>query len=139
MTAYDNQNIFARILRGELPCTKVYEDDDVLTFMDIMPRADGHMLVIPKTPSRILMDTAPEVLSKLILATQKMAKAAQTAFDADGITIHQFNEGAGGQVVFHVHFHVIPRFDGVDLRPHSGLMEDAGVLAGFAERIKAVL
>jgi histidine triad (HIT) family protein len=138
-TAYDNSNIFSRILRGELPCTKVYEDDDVLAFMDIMPRSEGHTLVISKTPARTLIDIAPDALQKLILSTQKIAKAAQTAMQADGITIHQFNESAGGQVVFHIHFHVIPRFEGVALRPHTGDMANMDVLAGFAKRIRAEL
>jgi histidine triad (HIT) family protein len=137
--AYDNSNIFARILRGELPCTKVYEDDDVLAFMDIMPRSEGHTLVISKTPARTLLDITPEALTKLIIATQKIAKASQAAFKADGITIHQFNESAGGQVVFHIHFHVIPRFDGVALKPHTGDMANMDVLAGYAERITAAL
>jgi histidine triad (HIT) family protein len=137
--AYDNTNIFARILRGELPCTKVYEDDDVLAFMDIMPRSNGHSLVISKTPVRTLLDIEPQALSKLILATQKIAKASQAAFKADGITIHQFNESAGGQVVFHIHFHVIPRFDGEALLPHTGDMANMDVVAGFANKIKAKL
>ena len=136
---YDNENIFARILRGELPCTKVYENDNVLAFMDIMPREDGHTLVISKAPARTLMDITPEALSNLILATQKIAKAAQIAMQADGITIHQFNESAGGQVVPHIHFHVIPRFKGIPLRPHTGEMADMNVLVGFAKRIKAVI
>ncbi len=137
--AYDNQNIFARILRRELPCTKVYEDDDVLAFMDIMPRADGHTLVVPKTSARTLMDIEPDALSKLILATQRITRAAQIAMQADGITIHQFNESAGGQVVFHIHFHVIPRFNGIDLRSNTGEMANMDVLKEFAERIKAAL
>ncbi len=137
--AYDNQNIFARILRGELPCTKVYEDDDILAFMDIMPRADGHTLVIPKMPARTLIDIQPETLSKLILATQKIAKAVKIAMRADGITVHQFNESAGGQVVPHIHFHVIPRFEDVELKGHTGKMADAAILAELAERIKAVV
>ncbi len=137
--AYDNTNIFARILRGELPCTKVYEDDDILAFMDIMPRADGHTLVIPKTAARTLLDIEPQALSTLILATQKVAKAAQIAMQADGITIHQFNESAGGQVVFHIHFHVIPRFEGEALRPHTGEIANMDVLAGFAKKIREKL
>ncbi len=136
---YDPQNIFGKILRGELPCTKVYEDEDVLAFMDIMPRADGHTLVIPKKPARTLDDIASEQLSKLILAVQKIARAAKTGMAADGITIHQFNESAGGQVVFHIHFHVIPRQAGVALRPHSGQMAPADLLAEHAARIKSAL
>ncbi len=136
---YDTNNIFAKILRGELPCVKVYEDDDVLALMDIMPRADGHTLVIPKTPARTIEDISPEALSKLIMATQKIAKAARVGLNADGITLHQFNESAGGQVVFHIHFHVIPRLEGVALRPHGAEMVKADVLEGFAVKIRAAL
>ena len=137
--AYDPNNIFAKILRGELPCTKVYEDDDVLAFMDIMPRSDGHTLVIPKAPARSLDDIAPEPLSKLILAVQKIARAAKAGLGADGITLNQFNESAGGQVVFHIHVHILPRWEGVALRPHTGAMADPTVLAGFAAKIAAAL
>ena len=137
--AYDASNIFAKILRGELPCIKFYEDDDVLAFMDIMPRADGHTLVIPKSPARTIEDAEPEVLATLILAVQKIARAAKAGMDADGITIQQFNESAGGQVVFHLHFHVIPRHDGVALKPHTGEMANGDVLAGHAARIRAAL
>jgi len=137
--AYDPNNIFAKILRGELPCTKVHEDEHVLAFMDIMPRADGHVLVVPKTPARTIEDIEPDALQTLILAVQKVARAAKRAMDADGITIQQFNESAGGQVVFHIHFHVLPRKDGVALRPHSGAMEKPEVLAAHAEKIRAAL
>lgn len=139
MPAYDPDNIFAKILRGELPCIKVYEDDAVLAFMDIMPRADGHALVIPKAPARTIEDAAPEVLSGLIVAVQKVAKAAKSGMKADGITIQQFNESAGGQVVFHLHFHVIPRWDGVALKPHTGAMADKELLIEHAARIRAAL
>lgn len=137
--SYDPGNIFAKILRGELPCVKVYEDEHVLAFMDIMPRADGHTLVIPKAPARTIEDAAPDVLSTLIVAVQKVAKAAKAGMMADGITIQQFNESAGGQVVFHLHFHVIPRKDGVALKPHTGEMANKDTLIEHAERIKAAL
>jgi histidine triad (HIT) family protein len=137
--AYDKDNIFARILRGELPCHKVYETDKVLAFMDIMPRGDGHVLVLPKAPSRNILDAAPEDLADLAKAVQIVGKAAKAAFAADGLTIQQFNESAGGQVVFHTHVHVIPRFEGVPLKPHTGQMEDSGKLAAFAEKLKAAL
>src|SRR3712207_6488806 len=107
--SYDESNVFAKILRGELPCHKVYEDDRVLAFMDVMPRADGHTLVIPKTKARNILDIAPEDLAELIKAVQKVAKAVKTGMQTDGLTIQQFNEPAGGQVVFHIHFHVLPR------------------------------
>ncbi|MEZ5844934.1 MAG: HIT family protein [Hyphomicrobiaceae bacterium] len=137
--AYDESNVFARILRGELPCHKVYEDDATLAFMDIMPRADGHVLVIPKTPARNVLDATAEQLKRCIATVQRIARAQMTAFDAEGITIQQFNEPAGGQVVFHLHYHVMPRHAGVSLRPHSGAMEKPDVLTAHAARLKAVL
>ena len=114
--AYDEQNVFARILRGELPSSKVYEDGDVLVIMDVMPQAKGHTLVIPKAPSRNILDIRPDDLRKTILAVQRVARAVQKAFDAPGVLVMQFNEPAAGQTVFHTHFHVIPRFDGVPLK-----------------------
>ncbi|MEP5419432.1 MAG: HIT family protein, partial [Roseibium sp.] len=121
--AYDDQNVFAKILRGELPSHNVYEDDKTLALMDIMPRGDGHILVIPKAPSRNIFDIAPDDMNAVMATVQKMARAMVKAFDADGTTIQQFSEPAGGQVVFHTHVHVIPRFDGVSLKPHTGEME----------------
>ena len=107
MTAYDANNIFAKILRGEFPCYKVYEDTHVLAFLDIMPRAPGHTLVLPKAPARNLLDVKPDDLAAVAVAAQKIAGAAMKVFSADGITIQQFNEGAGGQVVFHLHMHLV--------------------------------
>ncbi|MBW6420083.1 HIT family protein [Rhizobium sp. XQZ8] len=133
--AYDSNNIFGKILRGEIPCHRVYEDADTLAFMDVMPQSPGHLLVIPKTPSRNVLDADPAVLSKLMPIVQKLAKAAKDAFEADGITITQFNEPAAGQTVFHLHFHIVPRYEGAALKPHSGQMEDNGVLAANAEKI----
>lgn len=138
-SAYDRDNVFAKILRGELPCHRIYETDDVLAFMDIMPRGDGHCLVIPKTPARNLFDATPEQLSSLAQATQILARAVMAAFDAQGVTVQQFNESAGGQVVFHLHVHVIPRFDGIALKPHSGQMADQTMLAEQAALIRAAL
>lgn len=138
MTAYDPDNIFAKILRGEIPATRVYEDDETLAFMDIMPRADGHLLVIPKTPCRNLLDASPEQLVAVTATVQKLARAAKAAFAADGVTIQQFNEAAGGQEVFHLHFHVLPRHEGVSMRP-PGTMGDFDLIAGHAEKIKAAL
>lgn len=138
MAAYDPENIFAKILRGEIPSTRVYEDDDTLAFMDIMPRADGHLLVIPRTPCRNLLDATPEQLSAVMTTVQKMAQAVKQAFEADGVTIQQFNEAAGGQEVFHLHFHVLPRYEGVSLRP-PGNMGDFDLIAAHADKIKAVL
>lgn len=138
-SAYDPQNIFAKILRGDIPCEKLFEDEVALAFMDVMPQGDGHALVIPKSPARNILDVEPAVLSAMILRVQRLARAVKTAFDADGVTINQFNEPAGGQSVYHLHFHVIPRFDGVALRPHSGQMADPTVLKAQADRIRAAL
>jgi histidine triad (HIT) family protein len=139
MTTYDSDNVFAKILRGELPSHKVYEDDATVAIMDIMPRADGHVLVIPKAACRNLFDVPADALTAVALTTQKMAHAVRAAFDADGMTIQQFNEAAGGQVVFHLHVHVMPRHEGVSLRPHTGAMEKPEVLAANAEKIRAAL
>jgi histidine triad (HIT) family protein len=136
--AYDSQNIFARILRGEVPAYKVYEDEIALAFMDIMPRTEGHTLVIPKQPARGLIDIEAGNLAELIKRVQHVAKAAVAAFGADGLTLQQFNESAGGQVIFHIHFHILPRFEGVALRP-PGTMGDTEKLKANAERIKAAL
>ncbi len=135
--AYDETNLFARILRGEVPCHKVYEDDVAFAFMDIMPRADGHVLVLPKAPARNLLEIDPEVLAKLITRVQKIARAAKSALKADGITISQYNEPAGGQLIFHLHFHILPRWEGVDLRPPAAIREKPEVLEKFAKKIAA--
>jgi histidine triad (HIT) family protein len=139
MAEYDNQNVFAKILRGELPCEKLYEDDHTIAIMDIMPRGDGHLLVLPKNPSRNILDIETEDYQNVAATVQRMARAVIKAFDADGVTINQFSEPAGGQVVFHTHVHVIPRFDGISLRPHTGDMEDGAVIKANAEKIRAVL
>jgi histidine triad (HIT) family protein len=136
---YDPNNVFAKILRGEMPSHKLYEDDETFAFMDIMPRGDGHCLVIPKKPSRNILDIDTDSLAAVYRTVQKLARAAVKAFGADGVTIQQFNEPAGGQIVFHTHVHVIPRFDGVALKPHTGQMADQAVLAEQAEKIKAAL
>lgn len=138
MTAYDDTNIFAQILRGEIPCFKVYEDDATLCFMDIMPRTDGHCLVIPKTPCRNVLDASDTQLAAVMSTVKKVANAAKTAFEADGITLQQFNETAGGQEVFHLHFHIHPRFEGVSMRP-PGQMGDMDVIKGYAEKIRAAI
>ncbi|MBV7392743.1 HIT family protein [Mameliella sediminis] len=136
--SYDDQNIFAKILRGEIPSTKVYEDDETLCFMDIFPRADGHCLVIPKTPCRNLLDASAEQLNAVVATTQKVAKAAMTALAADGITVQQFNEGPGGQEVFHLHFHILPRHEGVALR-RPGQPGDMAQIGEIAEKLRAAL
>ena len=139
MAGYDNDNVFAKILRGELPCHKVHEDDHVLVMMDIMPRGDGHVLVIPKAPSRNILDIEAKDLAALYATVQKVVRAAVRAFGAEGITIQQFNEPAGGQVVFHTHVHVIPRHEGVSLKPHTGERAEDAVLAEQAERLRAAM
>lgn len=136
---YDPQNVFAKILRGELPAQTLYEDDHTVAIMDIMPRGDGHCLVIPKQASRNILDVEPDSLAAVARTTQTLARAVLKAFGADGVTVQQFNEPAGGQVVFHLHVHVIPRFDGVALRPHTGQMEKPEVLAANAEKIRQAL
>ncbi len=138
MTAYDPENVFAKILRGEIPSNRVYEDDDTIALMDIMPRADGHLLVIPKTPCRNMLDATPEQLAAVMATVQKMAHAVKAAFDADGVTIQQFNEAAGGQEVFHLHVHVLPRHEGISLRP-PGKMGEFDLIAQHADKIRAAL
>jgi histidine triad (HIT) family protein len=134
--AYDETNIFAKILRGELPCHKVYEDDVAFAFLDIMPRADGHVLVLPKAPSRNLLDADPAILGLLIARVQKIAVTVKSALAADGITVLQYNERPG-QLVFHLHFHILPRWEGVELRPPTSRQEKPEVLAELAKKIAA--
>ncbi|MCT8265965.1 MULTISPECIES: HIT family protein [Afifella] len=136
---YDNDNVFAKILRGEIPAIKLFEDDHTLAIMDIMPRGDGHCLVIPKAPSRNILDIDLNDLQNLMATVQRLGRAVVKAFEADGLTISQFSEPAGGQVIFHTHFHVLPRFEGVELKPHSGDMADQAVLQEQAMKIKAAL
>jgi histidine triad (HIT) family protein len=139
MPNYDDTNIFAKILRGEIPAYKVYEDDKSLAFLDIMPRAPGHTLVIPKSKARNLLDVAPDDLAHVMQVTQKIARAAMKTFDAEGVTIQQFNESAGGQVVFHLHFHIIPRRVGIALKPPASERETPERLAEHAKRLGAAL
>lgn len=136
--AYDPNNIFAKILRREAPCHFVYEDADTFVFMDIMPRSDGHTLIIPKHPVRNLLDAPQGVLLPVISTTQRVAIAAKKAFNADGVTVAQYSEAAGGQVVFHLHFHVLPRYEDVPLRS-AGIVADSAVVGAHAEKLKAAL
>lgn len=136
---YDDQNVFAKILRGEIPSEKVYEDDRVVVIMDVMPQAAGHSLVIPKAPSRNILDIAPDDLAYAIGITAKVARAAKRAFAADGINIMQFNEPASGQTVFHTHIHVIPRHDGVALKPHTGQMAPRDEIAATGAKLRAAI
>jgi histidine triad (HIT) family protein len=139
MSAYDPDNIFGKILRGELPSHQIYEDDDTLAVMDVMPQSRGHVLVLPKHGSRNLLDADPQVLSKLIVRVQHLAAGIKKALGADGIRIAQFNEAPAGQTVFHLHFHIIPVYEGVALKPHSGQMADNAELADLANEIRAAL
>ena len=139
MTNYDPNNVFAKILRGELPAYRVYENDKAFAFLDIMPRAPGHTLVIPKAPARTILDIEPDDLAHLIKTTQTIARAAKAVFAADGLTIQQFNEPAGGQVVFHLHIHVIPRKIGVALKPPASFKEEPAVLSEHALRLATAL
>lgn len=136
--AYDDQNIFARILRGELPAIKVYEDEQVLAFMDIMPQADGHTLVIPKSPAVTLLDLDPEAAAYTIQVVQKIAKAIEKGLDAKGIVLMQLSGASAGQTVPHVHFHLIPS-SVHELGKHALEMGDQEKIKAFAEKIKAAL
>ncbi len=137
--AYDPSNIFAKILRGEIPAIKVYESAQTLTFMDIMPRADGHVLVIPKAASRNLLDADPAILGAMMADVQKVARAVKAAFAAEGVMLVQYNETAAGQTVFHLHMHIIPRFADVALRPHGGAMAKPEALGEHAAKIRKAL
>jgi histidine triad (HIT) family protein len=139
MPAYDPNNILAKILRGEIPSIRVYEDQDTVAIMDIMPQADGHVLVIPRAPSRNLLDADPAVFKPLFETVQVVARAVQQAFNADGVLIKQYNGEAAGQTIFHLHVHIVPRKAGEDLRPHGGKMADQALLAKHAEMIRRAL
>jgi histidine triad (HIT) family protein len=137
--SYDTDNIFARILRGEAPAFKVYETDDALAFMDVMPQVPGHTLVIPKDGAVGIHDVDPVMLGSTIQAAQTVAAAVKLAFDAPGIMIAQLNGEAAGQTVFHLHFHILPRFNGVEFKLHARDMEDFAILESHAEQIRSFL
>jgi histidine triad (HIT) family protein len=139
MAAYDDQNIFAKILRGEIPCFKVYENEHTFAFLDIMPRSPGHTLVIPKTPARGILDIPADDFAEVARTTKTIAIAAMKAFHAEGIIVQQFSEPASGQVVFHLHMHVMPMTSGVDLLPPQSRKEDVKVLEEHASRLIAAL
>ena len=134
--AYDPNNIFAKILRGELPCHKIYEDADSLAFLDIMPRTEGHALVVTKAQARDLFDVSPDALARLMAVVQKLGPAIKDAVDADGVLIQQFNGATAGQTVFHLHVHIIPIKEGRPLKPHAGAMADQGDLTATADKIQ---
>ena len=137
--AYDESNVFAKVLRGEIPCHKLYEDEDTLAFLDIMPRSEGHALVITKEKARDLFDVSPQALAKLMEVVQKLAPQIRDAVGADGVLIQQFNGPAAGQTVFHLHVHIVPRKEGEPLKAHAGAMEDQAKLAATAEKIRQAL
>ena len=137
--AYDPGNIFAKILRGEIPCVKVYEDAKTLAFMDVMPESDGHVLVVPKEPAENILDLSADGMTAMMATTQKVAKAIDKALAPDGILLKQYNRAPAGQSVFHVHFHIVPRWEGVGLAPHGKVMVQATVLEPTAAKIRSEL
>ncbi len=139
MTAYDPDNIFAKILKGEIPCHKLYEDEDTLAFLDIMPRTEGHALVITKEPAMDLFGVSQEGLGKLMTVVQSLAPKIKKAVGAEGVLIQQFNGAVAGQTVFHLHVHIVPRKEGVPLRPEGAAMADPEGLKATAKKIRAVL
>jgi histidine triad (HIT) family protein len=136
---YDPNNIFAKILRGEIPCVKVYEDGKTLAFMDVMPEAEGHVLVVPKESAENILDLSAEGMAAMMATTQKVARAVDKALSPDGILLKQYNRAAAGQSVFHVHFHIVPRWEGVGLAPHGKVMVDAGKFEPIAAKIRSSL
>jgi histidine triad (HIT) family protein len=139
MAAYDPENIFAKMLKGEIPCHKIHEDENTLAFLDIMPRTKGHTLVITKEPAADLFGISQDGLGKLMTVVQKIAPQIKKAVGADGILIQQFNGAAAGQTVFHLHVHIVPIKEGVTPRPHAGAIADQAELAATAEKIRSVL
>ena len=137
--AYDANNIFSRMVRGEIPCIKVYEDADTLAFMDIMPQSEGHTLVVPKVAGENIFDSPPESVQAAMLTTQRVARAVARAFDAPGVIITQFNGPVSGQTVFHLHFHIIPAYAAGALRSHARERVDGALLERHAVRIRAAL
>ena len=137
--AYDTNNIFAKILRGEIPSVKVYEDAKTLAFMDVMPEADGHVLVVPKESAETILDLSPEGMAAMMATTQKVARAVDKVLEPDGILLKQYNRPAAGQSVFHVHFHIVPRWEGVSLAPHGKVMVEASQLEPIAAKIRSAL
>ncbi|HET7083324.1 MAG TPA: HIT family protein [Rhizomicrobium sp.] len=137
--AYDPSNIFAKILRGEIPSVKVYEDARTLAFMDVMPEADGHVLVVPKEPAENILDLSADGMTAMMATVQKVARAVDKALEPDGILLKQYNRAAAGQSVFHVHFHIVPRWEGAGLAPHGKVMVEAAKLEPIAAKIRSAL
>src|SRR3954470_11685979 len=136
---YDHNNIFAKILRGEIPCVKVYEDGKTLALMDVMPEGEGHVLVIPREPAENILDLSAEGMAAMMATTQRIAQAVDRALKPDGILLKQYNRAAAGQSVFHVHFHIVPRYEGVPMAPHGKVMVQAAVLEPIAAKIRSKL
>lgn len=137
---YDTDNIFAKIIGGDMPCVKIHEDSDIIVFMDVFPQSKGHTLVVPKAPSRNLLEVAPKDIGRLFGTVQRMAAAVKTALNPDGIIVMQFNGAPAGQTVFHTHVHIIPRYAGEDLNGHAaGVMVDMKDLESTAILIRAAL
>ncbi|HEU4550307.1 MAG TPA: HIT family protein [Rhizomicrobium sp.] len=137
--AYDGNNIFARILRGEIPCVKVFEDARTLAFMDVMPEAEGHVLVVPKEDAQDILDLSADGLAAMMATVQRVARAVDKALAPDGILLKQYNRAPAGQSIFHVHFHIVPRWEGVALAPHGKVMVDAATLEPIAAKIRSAL
>jgi histidine triad (HIT) family protein len=138
--AYDNDNLFAKILRGEIPCVKVFEDDIALAFMDVFPQSPGHTLVIPKVAARNFLDLPTEKVGPYLERVQRVARAVREGLEPDGVLLTQFNGAAAGQSIFHVHFHIVPRWEDKALTPHgAGGRADATELQALAARISAAL
>lgn len=137
--AYDDSNIFAKILRGEIPCVKVFEDGATLAFMDVMPEAEGHVLVVPKEGAQDILDLSADGLAAMMATVQRVARAVDKALAPGGILLKQYNREPAGQSVFHVHFHIVPRWDGVALAPHGKAMVDAATLEPIAAKIRSCL
>ena len=139
MMAYDRNNIFARILRGEIPCVKVFEDARTLAFMDVMPEAEGHVLVVPKEDAQDILDLSADGLAAMMATVQRVARAVDKALAPDGILLKQYNRAPAGQSIFHVHFHIVPRWEGVALAPHGKVMVDTATLEPIAAKIRSAL
>ena len=136
---YDPNNIFAKIMRGEIPCHKVHEDAHTRAFMDVMPESDGHVLVIPKEPAEGVLDLSADGMTAMMATTQKIARAVDKALTPDGILLTQYNGAAAGQSVFHIHFHIVPRWEGVPMAPHGKVMVQAATLEPIAAKIRSAL
>jgi histidine triad (HIT) family protein len=137
--SYDTNNIFAKILRGEIPCVKVFEDAKTLAFMDVMPESEGHVLVVPKEGAQDILDLSADGLAAMMATVQRLTRAVDKALAPDGILLKQYNRAGAGQSVFHIHFHIVPRWEGVALAPHGKVMVPAATLEPIAAKIRAAI